>query len=132
MSEQVENGAHEAQPRNQISDGLERVWTEIKQITRSVEQETRRTGRAARLKLDLRGLQRERDEVRTRLGKAIYAARNEHGDEIALNQVEGYAGGVAALDALEQKIAAKEAEMESLHGPVAPSEQPVPEPEEVA
>lgn len=140
MNEQVENNAPDAQPRNQIGDGLDRVWTEIKQITRSVEQETRRTGRAARLKLDLRSLQREREEVRARLGKAVYAARSEHGEEIVLDQVEGLAGGVAALDTIEEKIAAIEAEIESLHGPAPEQptpeeqtpEQPVAEPEEVA
>ena len=81
----------------------------------------RKSGRAARLKLDMRRLRGEENEVRTRLGKAVYEARQEHGDAIALQDVEGFAGGVAALDALGEEIAAKEAEVNALllRGPAA-------------
>jgi hypothetical protein len=117
---------------NQITEGLDRVWSEIKQISRQVEAETRKTGRTARLKLDIRRLEREQDEVRARLGKAVYAARCEHGDGIALSEVEGFAGGVAALDALAEKIASKQAEMETLRRNEGAAEPPLEESEEVA
>jgi len=128
MSEQVDNGT--PQPSgNQISEGFERVWSEIKQIGKQVEQETRKTGRAARLKLDVRRLKKEQEEVRARLGKAVYSARNEHGDGIALSEVEGFAGGVAALDALAEKVTTKEAEIAQL---MNQQDEPLQESEEVA
>jgi hypothetical protein len=131
MNEQVEN---ETSPQggNQITDGLERVWEEIKQISRQVEQETRKTGRATRIKLEIRRLRREQEEVRARLGKAVYEARQQHGDGIALSDVEGFAGGVAALDALRAKISAKQAEIDSLRHPEASAEPPLQESGEVA
>jgi len=131
MGEQVVN---ETPPGggNQITEGLERVWSEIKQISRQVEAETRKTGRTARLKMDIRRLEREQQEVRARLGKAVYAARCEHGDGIALSEVEGFAGGVAALDALSEEIAAKQAEVETLRRSDAAAKPPLEESEEVA
>jgi len=120
MSEEVENDTG-AQGSDPITEGFSRVWSEIKQISKQVERETRKSGRAARLKLDMRRLRGEENEVRTRLGKAVYEARQEHGDAIALQDVEGFAGGVAALDALGEEIAAKEAEVNALllRGPAA-------------
>ena len=134
MSDNVENdtsGSQSTDTGGQISEGLGRVWSEIKQISRQVERETRKSGRSARLKLDMRRLHREQHDVEARLGKAVYEARVEHGDGIALQDVEGYAGGVAALEALSEDIAAKQAEADSLRVPVAP-EPPLEESEEVA
>ncbi len=130
MSEQAET--EEQQESGQFSDGIGRVWSEIKQISKQVERETRKSGRTARLKLDIRSLRREEDEVRARLGKAVYAARQEHDDSIALREVEGFAGGVAALDALGQKITAKEAEVEQLRQAGAVDAQPLETSDEVA
>ena len=130
MSEQAET--EEQQESGQFSDGIGRVWSEIKQIAKQVERETRKSGRTARLKLDIRSLHREEDEVRARLGKAVYAARQEHDDSIALREVEGFAGGVAALDALGQKITAKEAEVEQLRQAGAVDAQPLETSDEVA
>ena len=76
-------------------------------------------------------LRKETDEVRARLGKAVYEAYREHGDNIALDEVAGFAGGIAALDSLHQEIAAREAEIDDLRQGSAP-ESPVAEPEEVA
>jgi uncharacterized protein Yka (UPF0111/DUF47 family) len=129
MTEQANNEAQQPQASRQIVDSLERVWDEIKQISRQVEEETRKTGRAARLKLDIRKLEREVSEVQSRLGQAVYAARHEHGDGIALSEVEGFAGGVAALDALHEKLTAKQAEIDALH---RPADSPLQESEEVA
>ncbi|MGD8328922.1 MAG: hypothetical protein PVJ49_05755 [Acidobacteriota bacterium] len=131
MGEQVVNESPPA-GGNQITEGLERVWSEIKQISKQVEAETRKTGRAARLKLDIRRLEREQQEVRARLGKAVYAARCKHGDGIELSEVEGFAGGVAALDALAEEIAAKRAEAETLRAGDTVSEPPLEESGEVA
>ena len=135
MSEQVESDQVETetpQESGPISDGIARVWNEIKQISRQVERETRKSGRVARLKLDMRSLRREEVEVRARLGKAVYEARQENGDSIALSEVEGFAGGVAALDALSEQTTAKEAEIEQIRQANAVDEQPLETTEEVA
>ena len=135
MSEQVESdqinteAAKESAP---ISDGISRVWSEIKQISKQVEQETRRSGRVARLRLDMRSLRREQVEVRARLGKAVYAASQEQGDSIALSEVEGFAGGVAALDTLSEQITVKEADIEQLRQTDTVAAQPPETAEEVA
>ena len=135
MSEQVESdqiNTETAKESAPISDGISRVWSEIKQISKQVEQETRRSGRVARLRLDIRSLRREQVEVRARLGKAVHAASQEHSDSIALSEAEGFAGGVAALDSLGEQIAAKEAEIEQLHQANALDEQPLDTSDEVA
>ncbi len=135
MSEEVESDQVETETQKKsgpISDGIGRVWSEIKQISKQVEQETRKSGRVARLRLDIRGLRHEQAEVRARLGKAVYEARQEHGDSIALSEVEGFAGGVAALDALTEQITAKEADIEQLRQAGAVDEEPLETSEEVA
>ncbi|HEX9701137.1 MAG TPA: hypothetical protein VGD06_16920 [Acidobacteriota bacterium] len=119
MSEQAETGAQ--QEHGQFTQSLERVWGEIKQISKQVQQETRRSGRIARLRLDLRSLRREVFEVRARLGKAVYEARNAGGDDTRLSEVPGFAGGVSALDALHEKIRAAEQQVLRLQGPGQPS-----------
>ena len=98
----------------QFTAGIERVWNEIKQISRQVERETKRSGRVARLRLDLRQLRRQRIEVRARLGKAVFEAQVAGGTDLKLQEVEGFAGGVAALDKLEEQIRATEEEIEQL------------------
>ncbi|MCH7824020.1 MAG: hypothetical protein IH849_04395 [Acidobacteria bacterium] len=135
MSEQVESDQVEMEtPKasGPISEGIGRVWSEIKKISKQVEHETRKSGRVARLRLDLRSLRREQVEVRARLGKAVYEARQEHGDSIALSEVEGFAGAVAALDTLSEQTTAKEAAIEQLHQANALDEQPLETSDEVA
>ena len=135
MSEPVESDQVETETPKEsgpISEGIGRVWSEIKQISKQVEHETRKSGRIARLKLDIRSLRREQVEVRARLGKAVYEARQEHGDSIALSQVEGFAGGVAALDALSEQTTSKEAEIEQLRQVDALDERPLETSDEVA
>ncbi len=115
----------------QFSDGVERIWMEIKQISKQVELETRRSGLSARLRLEIRRLRKEETEVRARLGKAVEQAHRDHGPDIALSEVEGFAGGIAALESLREQIAAKEEKIESLrHRPEA--DQPLEGSEEVA
>ena len=128
MDDNVENDAS----GGQFTESIGRVWSEIKHISKQLERETRKSGRSARLKLDVRGLRRQENEVRARLGKAVYEARGEHGDGISLHEVEGFAGGVAALDALSEEIATKQAETDDLRGPEAAVEQPLTESGEVA
>ena len=128
MSDNVEDGTINAPFR----EGMGRIWSEIKQISKQVEHETRKSGRSARLKLDIRRLRREENEVRARLGKAVYAAREAQGDGISLHEVEGFAGGVAALDALREDIATKRAEDDHLGAPEAGVEHPLEESGEVA
>ena len=129
MSEQAETETK--QESGPFSDSIGRVWSEIKQISKQVEHETRKSGRVARLKLDLRSLRREEGEVHGRLGKAVYAARQEHGDSIALSEVEGFGGGVAALDTLSEQITTKEAEIEQLRQAGVDDEQPLETSDEV-
>ena len=47
MSDNVEDGTINAPFR----EGMGRIWSEIKQISKQVEVETRKSGRSARLKL---------------------------------------------------------------------------------
>lgn len=110
-----------------LVDGLERVWSEIKEISRQVERETRRSGQIARLRLDIRRLKRETFEVRARLGKAVYEAQRQAGGELRLDQVEGWAARVAAIDDLTAQIAAKEQQIEELRGKGSQSEEPAAE-----
>ena len=115
-----------------FTESIGRIWSEIKQISKQVERETRKSGRSARLKLDLRRLRRQENEVRARLGKAVYEARGAQGDGISLHEVEGFAGSVAALDALREEIATKQTEADNLRAPEAAAEQPLTESGEVA
>jgi len=132
MSEQAETDARPG--TGVLTDSIDRLWNEIKQISKQVEGETRRSGRMARLRLDIRKLEREVIEVRGRLGKAVYDARTAAGDDLKLHEVEGLAGGIAALDSLHEQIAAKEAEIGGLREPTpGPAENQAAEtPEEVA
>ncbi|MFQ5745035.1 MAG: hypothetical protein ACE5HV_15830 [Acidobacteriota bacterium] len=115
MPERKEAGREEN--RAQLTKSLERVWQEVKQISRQVERETRRSGRVARLRLDLRQLERQLFEVRARLGKAVYDAQLAAEGELQLGQVEGYSARVAALDDLHAQIRAKQEEIEGLRSP---------------
>ena len=75
---------------------------------------TRRSGRAARLNLNIRKLRRDVLEVSARLGQAVYEAQREGGSKIKLEKVEGFAAGKAALDSLHEQIDAKRQELERL------------------
>jgi len=117
MSPETENQTgDEAAPEPGLADSLDRLWEEIKQISRQVERETRRSGRVARLKLDLRKLRKEIFEVRARLGEAVYGAHRAGGAGQRLDEIEGYAARVAALDRLHSEVDAIEDEIERLRG----------------
>lgn len=110
MSEQTQADTQER--GGSVAAGFERLWGEIKQISKQVERETRRSGRVARLHVDTRKIRREMVAVQKRLGQAVYEARAAGGDDLRLSEVEGYAGGVAALDSLNEQLHAKEADIE--------------------
>tara|TARA_B100000586_G_scaffold256281_1_gene219015 strand:+ start:267 stop:659 length:393 start_codon:yes stop_codon:yes gene_type:complete len=112
MSEKLEMEAK--QEKGQVSEQLGRVWSEIKQISKQVERETRKTGRVSRLRLAIHRLHREKMAAQARLGQAVHAALQEHGDSVALSEVEEFANGVATIDILIEKITAKEAQVEQL------------------
>lgn len=99
-----------------FAESLDRLWEEIKQISRQVEKETRRSGRVARLRLDLRKLRKEIFEVRARLGEAVYETHRAGGADQRLDQIAGYAARVAALDRLHAEADAMEAEIAGLRG----------------
>ena len=99
----------------QFSESLERIWSEIKEISHQVEQETRRGGRIARLRLDSRQLRRQLIEVQARLGQAVYEAIASKGGQVRLEEIEGIGDEIATLDRLQLETAAKESEIDGLH-----------------
>ncbi len=104
----------------QFSESLERIWQEIKEISHQVEQETRRSGRIARMRLDSRQLRRQLIEAQARLGQAIFEAHASGGDSVRLEEIEGIVDELDALDRLQKQVAAKDSEIDSLQAP-APS-----------
>ena len=104
----------------QLSESLERIWQEIKEISHQVEQETRRSGRIARLRLDSRQLRRQLIEVQARLGQSVFEAHASKGGNVRLEEIEGIGDELAALDRLQKQVAAKESEIDDLQAP-APS-----------
>ena len=104
----------------QFSESLERIWSEIKEISHQVEQETRRGGRIARLRLDSRQTRRQLIEVQARLGRAVYEAFASEGGQVRLEEIEDIGDEIDALDRLQLQLAAKESEIDGLQAP-APS-----------
>ena len=98
----------------QFSESLERIWSEIKEISHQVEQETRRSGRIARLRLDSRQLRRQLIEVQARLGKAVFEAHVSSDGDVRLQEIEGIGDQIAALGRLQEQVAAKESEIDDL------------------
>ena len=130
MSGKVEMEAK--REKGQVSKQLGRVWSEIKQISKQVERETRKSGRVSRLRLDIHRLRREKMAVQARLGQAVHAALKEHGGSIALSEVEEFANSVATMDILIEKITAKEAQVEQLRQAGTADDQPLETSGEVA
>ena len=98
MSEKVE--METKREKGQVSEQLGRVWSEIKQISKQVERETRKSGRVSRLRLEIHRLRREKKVAQSQLGQAVHAALQEHGDSIALSEVEELANSAATINIL--------------------------------
>lgn len=97
-----------ADDRRDLSWHLDRIWREIKDLTRQVEQETRRGGRIARLRFEIRGLRQDLEGEAARLGRLVYEAQMAGGKRPALARVEGYDAAVERIADLEARIEAKE------------------------
>ena len=130
MNEKVE--IETKRKKGQVSEQLGRVWSEIKQISKQVERETRKSGRVSRLRLDIHRLRREKLAAQSRLGQAVHAALQEHGDSIALSEVEDLANSAATVNILIEKIITKEAEVQQLRQAGPGDDQPLETSGEVA
>ncbi|MDP6687391.1 MAG: hypothetical protein QF680_05370 [Acidobacteriota bacterium] len=130
MSEKVE--METKREKGQVSEQLGRVWSEIKQISKQVERETRKSGRVSRLRLEIHRLRREKKVAQSQLGQAVHAALQEHGDSIALSEVEELADSAATINILIEKIIAREAEVQQLRQAEPGDDQPLETSGEVA
>ncbi|MEC7900889.1 MAG: hypothetical protein VX385_03575 [Acidobacteriota bacterium] len=130
MSEKVE--METKREKGQVSEQLGRVWSEIKQISKQVERETRKSGRVSRLRLEIHRLRREKKMAQSQLGQAVHAALQEHGDSIALSEVEELANSAATINILIEKIIAREAEVQQLRQAEPGDDQPLETSGEVA
>ncbi len=106
------------------ASALERIWQEIRDITRQVEQEARRNGRLASLHLDVRNLRRGRSEQFSRLGNLIYRAQLESERRPTLSRVEGYDDLIVQIQAMDVRIETVEAEIARLRTGGSPYEPP--------
>ena len=114
QSTQTENADAGTEDKRDLSWHLDRIWDEIKQISRQVEQETRRGGRIARLRLDIRSLRREVNEQCARLGQLVYEAQKSSDRRPTLARVAGYDDLVANIASIEAQIDDKEAQISEL------------------
>lgn len=100
--------------RNELGRHLDRIWRELKQLTRQVESETRRGGQVAKLRYELRGLRQDRAELLVGLGTVVYDAQRAGKRRPALRNVDGYDEFVGALTELDERIGAKQAALDTL------------------
>jgi hypothetical protein len=98
---------------------LDRIWRELKDLTRQVESETRRGGQIAKLHYDIRGLRQERADVAAKLGEIVFAAHRDSARRPTLARVPGYDELVARLDSIADRVAAKQQAISALGGDVA-------------
>ncbi len=110
--------------KRDLSWHLDRIWQEIKDITRQLESETRRGGQIAKLKLEILGLRRKATEHTSRLGHLVYEAQKTSDKRPTLARVEGYDELVAQIAAVEAEIEAKQEEIAELKA--QPQEQDTP------
>jgi hypothetical protein len=87
---------------------LDRIWTEIKEVSSQIESETRRGGRIAKLRFELRGLRREFDETAARIGHLVFEAQLASGKRPALARIEEYDELFGHMVHLQSQIDAKE------------------------
>ena len=103
-----------SEPKYDVSGQLDKIWHEIKDIAKQLESETRRGGRIARLRFDIRGLRRDFDAVGTRVGAMIYEAQMAGGKRPTLSKVAGYDEAIEKMAGVRAQIAAKEDEIAEL------------------
>ncbi len=113
-SDGASGDAADGEERRDVSWHLDRIWQEIKDITRQLESETRRGGQIAKLKLDILGLRRKANEHTSRLGVLVYEAQKTSDKRPTLARVEGYDGVVADIATVEAEIDAKQEEIAAL------------------
>jgi cell division protein FtsB len=111
--EEAQAGAPEGD-RKDLSWYLDKIWTEIKDISTQIEQETRKGGRIARLRFDLRGVRRDLDAAAARIGHAVYEAQMAGGKRPALARIEGYDELFEKMVLLQADIEAKQEEIAEL------------------
>lgn len=93
---------------------LDRIWTEIKEVSSQIESETRRGGKIAKLRFELRGLRREFDDLAARIGHLVFDAQMAGGKRPALARIEEYDGLFEQMVLLQSKIDAKEEQIAEL------------------
>ncbi|NKB90146.1 MAG: hypothetical protein GKS06_18215 [Acidobacteria bacterium] len=98
--------------RGDVGRHLDRIWRELKQLTRQVETETRRGGQVARLRYELRGLRQDREALLTRLGAAVYRAQGDADRRPALRNVLGYDDAIEDLRQVDEQIGDREATLQ--------------------
>ena len=120
MTEQQESQTTEqrtsssGEAKSDAASQLDRIWHEIKDIARQLENETRRGGRIARLRFERRGLRRDFDAVAARVGSLVYEAQMQGGKRPTLSRVQGYDAAIEKMADLRAQIAAKEDEIAEL------------------
>ena len=105
---------------NDFSSHLERIWAEIKEISRQVEQETRRSGKIARLTLEIRRLRRSIVEQTSGLGMAVYKAQ-QTGTNPSVSAIPGTDELVATIGRLHDQVKDKQQQIERLRQSTAAS-----------
>ena len=104
--------------KHDLSDHLDRIWRELKQVTQQVERETRRGGQIAKLHYDVRGLRQERSTLTARLGQIVYQAQCESTRRPTLARVQGYDELITSIDTVSAQIASKRQRIADLGGDV--------------
>ena len=100
-------------PKADVSAHLDRIWRELKGLTRQVENETRRSSQIARLRYEIRGLRQQREEASQQLGAIVYAAQRESARRPMLARVAGHDDLIADLRELDVPIEAKQEAIEA-------------------
>lgn len=94
--------------KRDLSGHLDRIWREIKELARQVESETRRGGRIARLRFEIRGLRQDLQATAARLGRLVYEAHLAGGKRPALSRLPGYDEAIQRLADLQAQIDGRE------------------------
>jgi predicted RNase H-like nuclease (RuvC/YqgF family) len=116
MVEKTQETKQEPRWRDDLGRQLERLWQEVKDLSKQVESETRRGGRIAILRFDVRSLRRQLAEATSHLGRLVYDAQTGMSRRPALANVQGYDDAVARIDEIRDEIEVKMNEIAGLGG----------------